>query len=310
MSVKPVKAVILLEKDGSCKFYRVYNENWNEEKRLGIVSYVTAITSMFTEMGDDIPKRIVLEKNEVICEEKNGKIIAVIIDKRNGEHLVQNTVDLFEEMFEGTKELEDTFILNQENKEEEKNSIKEFSRKLNLIINKRTNQGEERKPKERKMMLKKDVPIMIQDVDILIMTDSGQPLFIMKTSILPFDSVLVTAFIAAIMDVGEQYRIGQVRIIEGEKVKMIIEKNKKIITLIIKEKKLDRGEDLIKLSRIILSMTEQWIEEQGLKEEELQEMVEGRNKLEEMIKMLIETETWEKHEMREREREILISTYI
>lgn len=299
-----IKAVLVLKSSGSCRYYRIYDETWaTEEKNVEVISYITAVTSIIGEFGESSPKLIEFGNNEIVCEKKSDYILTIVKEKGTFESLVKRVKKNFQDNFQPLEMMKESeyWIEDEEFLEKEREGIYFFMRNLNLIINKRTILS-------GKKIIKQDddnsidKPLVIQDVDLLITLESGQPVFLMLTLSLPYDATLITAFMSAVLDLGKSIGLGELKTLESENIIVYVQKIKKAFTVVITQKKEHRTA-YRRFASFVADLCNDWLYREGIDIDEAFQIWEERRQFEETIKLLIDTDTWEKHLIKEWERE-------
>ena len=299
-----IKAVLVLKTSGSCRYYRIYDEQWSaEEKNVEVVSYITAVTSIIGEFGETSPKLIEFGNNEIVCEAKGDYILTIVKEKGTYESLVTRVKKNFQKNFQPLKIIKESnsWIEDEEFLEKEREGIYHFMRNLNLIINRRTiiSQKEEVEIEEDDYL---ETPLLIQDVDMLITLESGQPVFLMLTLSLPYDATLITAFMSAVLDLGKSLGLGELRILESENLIIYVQKIEKAFTVVISQRKENRS-IYKRFAEFVADLCNDWLFTEGIEIDEAFQIFEEKRHFEEIIKMLIDTDTWEKHLIKEWERD-------
>ncbi|MHA1347199.1 MAG: hypothetical protein ACTSVO_02640 [Candidatus Heimdallarchaeaceae archaeon] len=299
-----IKAILVLKTNGSCRYYRIYDEKWGtEEKNMEVISYITAVTSIIGEFGEKSPELIEFGDNEIVCEAKGEYILTIVKNKGKFDRLSERVKKNFRDNFQPLQRItESPFWIEDDNfRIKEREGIYKFMRNLNLIINVRTHQNgtEEKKVIEDKY---KDNPLVIRDVDLLITIETGQPVFLMLTLTLPYDATLFTAFMSAILDLGTSIGLGELNKIESKNLIMYVKKIGKAFAVVITHNK----ESMVAYERFtefIADLCDNWLNKEGIEIDEAFQVFEERNQFEQILKMVIDTETWEKHMIKEWERE-------
>lgn len=298
-----IKAVLVLKTSGSCRYYRIYDETWaTEEKNVEVISYITAVTSIIGEFGESSPKLIEFGDNEIVCEKKSDYILTIVKEIGTYESLVKRVKKNFQENFQPLEIIKesDLWIEDEEFLEKEKEGIYFFMRNLNLIINKRTILSGRNIVKKDDDSI--DKPLVIQDVDLLITLETGQPVFLMLTLSLPYDATLITAFMSAVLDLGKAIGLGELKTLESENIIIYVQKIKKAFTVVITQKKEHRLA-YRRFAGFVADLCNDWLYREGIEIDEAFQIWEERKNFEETIKLLIDTDTWEKHLIKEWERE-------
>ncbi|MHA1198979.1 MAG: hypothetical protein ACTSQF_06475 [Candidatus Heimdallarchaeaceae archaeon] len=299
-----IKAVLVLKTSGSCRYYRIYDETWaTEEKNVEVISYITAVTSIIGEFGESSPKLIEFGDNEIVCEKKSDYILTIVKEIGTYESLVKRVKKNFQDNFQPLEIIKDSdlWIEDDEFLEKEREGIYHFMRNLNLIINKRTIlSGRNIIRKEDDDSL--DKPLVIQDVDLLITLETGQPVFLMLTLSLPYDATLITAFMSAVLDLGKSIGLGFLKTLESENIIVYVQKIEKAFTVVITQKKEHRAA-YRRFAGFVADLCNDWLYREGIEIDEAFQIWEERQHFEETIKLLIDTDTWEKHLIKEWERE-------
>lgn len=299
-----VKAILILKKSGSCRYYRVYNDEWRKDDiQVGIVSYLTAITSIITELGETSPKNLEFEDFDIICETKNDYILAIVKDQHTKQSVVKRVKNEFKSNFRplvneddlNSLLAEESFLL------KEQKYISRFARHLNLIINKRVNLETEIAVESKDE--DSDV-LLISDVDLLIATSSGQPVYMMTTLLLPYDAVLFSSFVSAILDLGQLIGIGKLKKIEGEKLTIFFKVIQKAFAIVITQNK-NQKKAYQRFAEFVAEVCNDWLSFDSDGIEGAFEIFENRKQFEQMLQIILDSETWEKHLIKEQEREII-----
>ena len=299
-----IKAILVLKTNGSCRYYRIYDEKWgSEEKNVEVVSYITAVTSIISEFGEKSPTSIEFGDNDIVCEAKGEYILTIVKERGKFANLVERVKKNFRDNFQPLQILQENhaWIEDEEFLEKEKERIYRFMRNLNLIINKRTqlDQGLEETAEEVDFI---DKPLIISDVDLLITIDTGQPVFLMLTLTLPYDATLFTAFMAAILDLGKSIGLGELTKLESENLIIYVKRIQKAFAVIITQNKEHRS-TYKRFAEFIANLCNDWLRKDGMEIDEAFQVFEERKQFEDMIKLMIDTDTWEKHLIKEWERE-------
>ncbi len=299
-----IKAILVLKSNGSCRYYRIYDEQWGtEEKNVEVISYITAVTSIISEFGERSPESIEFGNNEIMCEAKGDYILTIVTEKGRYENLVERVKKNFRDNFQPLEIIQEnpTWIEDEEFREKEREGIYRFMRNLNLIINKRTLLGRigiKQQIKEEPM----EKPLVISDVDLLITVDTGQPVFLMLTLSLPYDATLFTAFMSAILDLGNSIGLGELTKLESENLVIYVKRIQKAFAVVITQNKLYKTA-YKRFAEFIANVCNDWLRKDGMDVDEAFQVFEERKQFEEIIKMVIDTDTWEKHLIKEWERE-------
>ncbi len=299
-----IKAILVLKTNGSCRYYRIYDEKWgSEEKNVEVVSYITAVTSIISEFGEKSPKSIEFGDNEIVCEAKGEYILTIVKEKGKYENLIERVINNFRDNFQPLQVLQEDFawIEDEEFLENEKERIYHFMRNLNLIINKRTlvEKNTKNVAVEDDLI---DKPLVISDVDLLITIDTGQPVFLMLTLTLPYDATLFTAFMAAILDLGKSIGLGELTKLESKNLIIYVKRIQKAFAVIITQNKEHRT-TYKRFAEFIANLCNDWLRKDDMEIDEAFQVFEERKQFEDMIKLIIDTDTWEKHLIKEWERE-------
>ncbi len=302
--MKLIKAVLVLKTSGSCRYYRIYDETWGtEEKNVEVISYITAVTSIIGEFGESSPKLIEFGNNEIVCETKGDYILTLVKEKGTYESLVGRVKKNFKDNFQPLEIIKESnpWIEDEEFLVKEREGIYHFMRNLNLIINRKTILS-------GKKIIKKDDddslerPLVIQDVDLLIVLETGQPVFLMLTLSLPYDATLITAFMSAVLDLGKSIGLGELKTLESENIIVYVQKIEKAFTVVITQKKEHRAA-YKRFASFVADLCNNWLYREGIEIDEAFQIFEERKHFEEILKLLIDTDTWEKHLIKEWERE-------
>ena len=299
-----IKAILVLKANGSCRYYRIYDEKWgSEEKNVEIISYITAVTSIISEFGEKSPQSIEFGDNEIVCEAKGEYILTIVKEKGKHENLAERVKNNFRNNFQPLQVLKENhaWIEDEEFLEKEKERIYRFMRNLNLIINKRTLIGRSLK-EEIKEEEFTDKPFVISDVDLLITIDTGQPVFLMLTLTLPYDATLFTAFMAAILDLGKSIGLGELTKLESEHLIIYVKRIQKAFAVVITQNKKHKMA-YRRFAEFIANLCNDWLRKDDMEIDEAFQVFEERKQFEDMIKLIIDTDTWEKHLIKEWERE-------
>ncbi|MHA1398059.1 MAG: hypothetical protein ACTSSF_10215, partial [Candidatus Heimdallarchaeaceae archaeon] len=298
-----IKAILVLKTNGSCRYYRIYDKQWgSEEKNMEVVSYITAVTSIIGEFGEKSPKIIEFGNNEIVCETKGEYILTIVREKGKSEPLVKRVKRNFKENFHPLEIMkENSPFEDEEFLKKERDGIYKFMRNLNLIINKRT--IAEKKNREKQKEEEEEIePLVIRDVDLLITIETGQPVFLLLTLTLPYDATLFTAFMSAILDLGQSIGLGELTKIESENLVIYIKKIKKAFAVVITQNK-EQKIAYKRFAEFVVNLCNDWLNKEGKGIDETFQIFEERKQFEEIIKMMIDTDTWEKHLIKEWERE-------
>jgi len=301
-----IKAVLVLKTTGSCRYFRIYDEEWGSpERNMEVVSYITAVTSIIGEFGEKSPTCIEFGNNEIICEAKGGYILTIVKEKGTYESLVQRVKKNFRENFKPLEILKDTpqWIEDETFLKEEREGIYRFMRNLNLIINVKTQERENKTKKTLKEKAERiDRPLVIGDLDLLITIDTGQPVFLLLTLSLPYDATLFTAFMSAILDLGTSIGLGELTKLESENIVIYVQKIQKAFAVVITQNKKHR-DAYRRFTEFIADLCNDWLGKDNIEIDEVFQIFEERSQFEEIIKLVIDTDTWEKHMIKEWERE-------
>ncbi|MHA2357676.1 MAG: hypothetical protein ACXABK_02765 [Candidatus Heimdallarchaeaceae archaeon] len=301
-----IKAILVLKTNGSCRYYRIYDEKWSaEEKNVEVISYITAVTSIISEFGEKSPESIEFGDNEIVCEAKGEYILTIVKEKRKYEDLVERVKKNFQNNFQPLEVIQESpvWIEDEEFLQKEKEGIYKFMRNLNLIINKRTLFGRRTsisEPKEEEEEI--DKPFVIGEVDLLITVDTGQPVFLMLTLTLPYDATLLTAFMAAILDLGKSLGLGELTKIESQSLILYIKRIQNAFAVVITQNKENKNA-YRRFAEFVANLCFYWLNKDGMEIDQAFQIFEERKQFENMIKMIVDTDTWEKHLIKERERE-------
>jgi len=137
---------------------------------------------------------------------------------------------------------------------------------------------------------------------MLITLESGQPVFLMLTLSLPYDATLITAFMSAVLDLGKSIGLGELKVLESENLIIYVQKIEKAFTVVITQKKEHRTA-YRRFAGFVADLCNDWLYKEGIEIDEAFQIFEERKHFEETIKMLIDTDTWEKHLIKEWERD-------
>ena len=292
--------------NGSCRYYRIYDEEWGTpERNMEVVSYITAVTSIIGEFGEKSPSCIEFGNNEIICEAKGGYILTIVKEKGTHESLVQRVKKNFRDNFKPLEILTENshWIEDEDFLKEEREGIYRFMRNLNLIINVKTTERENKiKTSIKSESEVIDRPLVINDLDLLITVDTGQPVFLLLTLSLPYDATLFTAFMSAILDLGTSIGLGELTKLESENIIIYVQKIQKAFAVVITQNKKHK-DAYRRFTEFIADLCNDWINKDGIGIDEAFQIFEERSQFEEIIKLVIDTDTWEKHMIKEWERE-------
>ena len=300
-----IKAVLVLKTSGSCRYYRIYDKQWSaEEKNVEVISYITAVTSIIGEFGETSPKLIEFGNNEIVCEAKGEYILTIVKEKGTFESLVTRVKKNFQDNFQPLEVIKEStpWIEDEDFLEKEREGIYHFMRNLNLIINKRTIISQRKKPVIIDVDDDLEKPLLIQDVDMLITLESGQPVFLMLTLSLPYDATLITAFMSAVLDLGKSIGLGELKLLESENLIIYVQKIEKAFTVVITQNKNYRSV-YRRFAEFVADLCNDWLYKEGIEIDEAFQIFEEKKHFEEIIKILIDTDTWEKHLIKEWERD-------
>jgi len=300
-----VKAVLVLKTSGSCRYYRIYDSQWaSEEKNVEVISYITAVTSIISEFGEKSPQLIEFGNNEIVCETKGDYILTIVKEKGTYESLVSRVKKNFQDNFQPLEIIKESslWIEDEEFLEKERERIYYFMRNLNLIINRRTINSKKNKAVIVEVEDDLEKPLLIQDVDMLITLESGQPVFLMLTLSLPYDATLITAFMSAVLDLGKSIGLGELKLLESENIIIYVQKIEKAFTVVISQKKEYRAV-YRRFAEFVADLCNDWLYKKGIEIDEAFQIFEEKKHFEEIIKILIDTDTWEKHLIKEWERD-------
>ncbi|OLS30521.1 MAG: hypothetical protein HeimAB125_19000 [Candidatus Heimdallarchaeota archaeon AB_125] len=300
-----IKAVLVLKTSGSCRYYRIYDKQWSaEEKNVEVISYITAVTSIIGEFGETSPKLIEFGNNEIVCEAKGEYILTIVKEKGTFESLVTRVKKNFQDNFQPLEVIKEStpWIEDEDFLEKEREGIYHFMRNLNLIINKRTIISQRKKPVVIDVEDDLEKPLLIQDVDMLITLESGQPVFLMLTLSLPYDATLITAFMSAVLDLGKSIGLGELKLLESENLIIYVQKIEKAFTVVITQNKNYRSV-YRRFAEFVADLCNDWLYKEGIEIDEAFQIFEEKKHFEEIIKILIDTDTWEKHLIKEWERD-------
>ncbi len=303
-----IKVIFLQTAVGSCKYYRVYDHKWRNDGGIEVISYLSAVTSLFNEMGETQPVKIEFGENEILYTKKGNYILGIVTEKGKSESLQKKVKRIFREKFDVEKILKvkktGEIWADEEMLVEEAKEINIFMRTLNLIINRKTNLEEEEEEEEEEEDEKEIYPLEIKDVDLLMTTDTGQPVYLLLTLLLPYDATLLVAFISAILDLGKAYGFGELKRLEGRNLVVYINRVSNALAIVISNNK-KNVEEYKQFTTFITTTCGEWLEGLGKSVEEAFRIYQERVNFENMLKVVISSETWEKHEQREKEREMI-----
>ncbi len=269
-----------------------------------VVSYITAVTSIIGEFGETSPKLIEFGNNEIVCEAKGEYILTIVKEKGTFESLVKRVKKNFQDNFQPLEIIQESphWIEDDDFLEKEREGIYHFMRNLNLIINKRTIISQRKKPTIVDVEDDLEKPLLIQDVDMLITLESGQPVFLMLTLSLPYDATLITAFMSAVLDLGKSIGLGELKTLESENIIIYVQKIEKAFTVVISQNK-DYRSVYRRFAEFVADLCNDWLYTEGIEIDEAFQIFEEKKHFEEIIKILIDTDTWEKHLIKEWERD-------
>jgi len=294
-----IKAILILKRNGSCRFYRIYHETWsNREIKAALISFISAVTTLTTELGEKMPKKVIFGENEVIYEAVNDYFLVIVKKKDYYSRVVNKVVKIFLQQFAWVKSSSVNDIMEDKKKlEYERKQVSNFARSLNLVVNKRTNIERIKVGNEE---ISTSFGLVLKDLDILIANEDGQPLYLLMTQSLPYDAVLLVAFISAILNMSQQYGLGDLTEIESEHIIVLIRKIEKAFTIV-----LTTNKEKIKAYQIftefLSNFSNEWIKENENKAIEIFQDYNKRIEFEEVLKLAIDTETWEKHIIKQNE---------
>ena len=294
-----IKAVLVLKTSGSCRYYRIYDKQWSaEEKNVEVISYITAVTSIIGEFGETSPKLIEFGNNEIVCEAKGEYILTIVKEKGTFESLVTRVKKNFQDNFQPLEVIKEStpWIEDEDFLEKEREGIYHFMRNKRTIISQR------KKPVVIDVEDDLEKPLLIQDVDMLITLESGQPVFLMLTLSLPYDATLITAFMSAVLDLGKSIGLGELKLLESENLIIYVQKIEKAFTVVITQNKNYRSV-YRRFAEFVADLCNDWLYKEGIEIDEAFQIFEEKKHFEEIIKILIDTDTWEKHLIKEWERD-------
>ncbi|MCG3260069.1 MAG: hypothetical protein H7644_10000, partial [Candidatus Heimdallarchaeota archaeon] len=242
--------------------------------------------------------------NEIVCEAKGDYILTIVKEKGTYESLVSRVKKNFQDNFQPLEIIKEStpWIEDEELLEKEREGIYYFMRNLNLIINRRTINSQKKKTVLIEVEDDLEKPLLIQDVDMLITLESGQPVFLMLTLSLPYDATLITAFMSAVLDLGKSIGLGELKILESENLIIYVQKIEKAFAVVISHKKENRA-IYRRFAEFVADLCNDWLYNEGIEIDEAFQIFEEKKHFEEIIKILIDTDTWEKHLIKEWERD-------
>ncbi|MHA1867000.1 MAG: hypothetical protein ACTSXD_02965 [Candidatus Heimdallarchaeaceae archaeon] len=294
-----IKAIMILKRNGSCRFYRIYHETWaNREIKAALISFISAVTTLTTELGEKIPKKVIFGDNEVFYEPINDYFLVIVKKRDYYSSIIKKVVKIFHQQFANIKcnsvndMIEDVKI-----KEYERKQVSNFARSLNLIVNKRTNIERIKVGNEEIIT---SFGLVLKDLDILIANEDGQPLYLLMTQSLPYDAVLLVAFISAILNMSQQYGLGDLTEIESEHIIVLIRKIEKAFTIVLTTNK-EKIRAYQIFTEFLSNFSNEWIKENENKAIEIFQDYKKKIEFEEVLKLAIDTETWEKHIIKQNE---------
>ncbi|UJG42952.1 MAG: hypothetical protein K9W46_11310 [Candidatus Heimdallarchaeum endolithica] len=294
-----IKAIMILKRNGSCRFYRIYHETWsNREIKAALISFISAVTTLTSELGEKIPKKVIFGDNEVFYEPVNDYFLVIVKKRDYYSSIIKKVVKIFRQQFANIKcnsvndMIEDVKI-----KEYERKLVSNFARSLNLIVNKRTNIERIKVGNEE---IISSFGLVLKDLDILIANEDGQPLYLLMTQSLPYDAVLLVAFISAILNMSQQYGLGDLTEIESEHIIVLIRKIEKAFTIVLTTNK-EKIRAYQIFTEFLSNFSNEWIKENENKAIEIFQDYKKKIEFEEVLKLAIDTETWEKHIIKQNE---------
>ncbi|MHA1873731.1 MAG: hypothetical protein ACTSVB_06410, partial [Candidatus Heimdallarchaeaceae archaeon] len=278
---------------------RIYHETWaNREIKAALISFISAVTTLTTELGEKIPKKVLFGDNEVFYEPINDYFLVIVKKRDYYSSIIKKVVKIFRQQFANIKcnsvndMIEDVKI-----KEYERKQASNFARSLNLIVNKRTNIERIKVGNEEIIT---SFGLVLKDLDILIANEDGQPLYLLMTQSLPYDAVLLVAFISAILNMSQQYGLGDLTEIESEHIIVLIRKIEKAFTIVLTTNK-EKVRAYQIFTEFLSNFSNEWIKENENKAIEIFQDYKKKIEFEEVLKLAIDTETWEKHIIKQNE---------
>jgi hypothetical protein len=107
---------------------------------------------------------------------------------------------------------------------------------------------------------------------------------------------------AAILDLGNSIGLGEVTKLESKNLIIYVKRIQKAFAVIITQNKEHRT-TYKRFAEFIANLCNDWLRKDDMEIDEVFQVFEERKQFEDMIKLIIDTDTWEKHLIKEWERE-------
>jgi len=275
----------------------------------GLEGFFTAITSIISEFNEDAPIKVEFGDNDqvVYCHVDDYILgIACSIDHEVSQ--LKRIQNAFKRRFKSIckKTPVDssliTELLSDNRDQEEKYAIVSFAKYLKRVVNKQ-NIPRERTP-SKKILSNSPVPLVIRDVDLLIASNTGQPIYFMQTLSLLYEPTILASFIAAIQDLGNALGVGKIKRILGKNIDIFIVQLKKAFAFVLTLKS-SSPEPYRRFATFISHFCNNWLDEKDIEIDEALSIYEHRSEFERFLQLIVESDAWETHKIKEKEREII-----
>lgn len=277
----------------------------------GLEGYFSAITALVFEFNENAPLRVEFgDEDQIIYYHTSQYILGIVCTRDYKKSHLYNIQAAFKRRFSHlcqsssntSDELISEFLVT-ECEIKEKKQINSFDRYLNQrfeIQNKYRSDG-------ALQHTQNDTPgpLVISNVDLLIASSTGQPIYFMQTLTLLYEPSILASFIAAIQDLGKALGIGTIKRIVAEKIDIFIAQLKKAFAFVLTLRNGYPASAYRRFASFVANFCNNWLEEKKIEMDEALSIYDNRNEFESFLQLIIESDSWHIHKIKEREREIV-----
>jgi len=121
-----------------------------------------------------------------------------------------------------------------------------------------------------------------------------------------YEPTIFISFISAIQDLGKKLDLGLITQIEGTNITIFIRTLEKVFGILITY----NAKSYLIYQRFLdfaTTICDNWLKTNNIEVNNARELFEKRKEIEEQIKLLVDSDSWEIHQIKEKERELLAS---
>ncbi|MHA1685115.1 MAG: hypothetical protein ACTSYD_01780 [Candidatus Heimdallarchaeaceae archaeon] len=305
-----LKCVFVQKTSGSSLYFNCFYTPWSKNSSIsGLEGFFTAVTSIISEFNEVAPVKVEFgENDQVVYCHADDYILGIVCSIDHELSQLKRIQNAFKRRFKSIckKDMLDpapiTELLTEKRDQEEKRAIISFAKYLKRVTSKQNIQKTE--SISTKIFSVAPFPLVIRDVDLLIASNTGQPIYFMQTLSLLYEPTILASFIAAIQDLGDALGVGTIKRIVGKNIDIFIVQLKKAFAFVLTLKS-SSSESYRRFATFISHFCNSWLDERGIEIDEALSIYEHRYEFESFLQLIVESDAWETHKIKEREREIV-----